>query len=222
MVKSNKGLQRFTESEVKINHLLTLETLTIEDVKDFSEAELNLLGQRITEIFNQLKGVERDRFYRKIEAAITKDTKNQIWENNHNQITWAIATLMQEYGRMPSQTEIAIKTELSRQTINKHLKEYATAPQYVEQIEQFRFMTAKVLAKVFYYAVNGDMRAAKLYFSVIGNNNGQAPQNTLIKNQNNYIQINGTMLSQETVKHLNPEQLNSIETILKTALPSHP
>jgi len=40
----------------------------------------------------------------------------------------------------------------------------------------------------------------------------------LIKNQNNYIQINGTVLSQETIKHLNPEQLNSIESILKTAL----
>ena len=50
-------------------------------------------------------------------------------------------------------------------------------------------------------------------------NNGQNPNNTLIQNQNNYIQINGTVLSQETIKHLNSEQLNSIETILKTALP---
>ena len=52
----------------------------------------------------------------------------------------------------------------------------------------------------------------------MGNLNGQAPNNTLIQNQNNYIQINGTVLSQETVKHLNPVQLNSIETILKEAL----
>jgi len=50
-------------------------------------------------------------------------------------------------------------------------------------------------------------------------NNGQTPNNTLIQNQNNYIQINGTVLSQETIKHLNTEQLNIIETILKTALP---
>jgi hypothetical protein len=50
-------------------------------------------------------------------------------------------------------------------------------------------------------------------------NNGQHSNNTLIQNQNNYIQINGTVLSQETIKHLNPEQLNTIETILKTALP---
>jgi hypothetical protein len=35
-------------------------------------------------------------------------------------------------------------------------------PNYLEQVEQFKFMSAKVLAKVFKLAVNEDMRAAKL------------------------------------------------------------
>lgn len=35
---------------------------------------------------------------------------------------------MQDYGRMPSKTEIGIKTELSRQTVYKHLKEYTSHP----------------------------------------------------------------------------------------------
>ncbi len=84
-------------------------------------------------------------------------------------MTWAIATLMQEYGRMPSVAVIANKSELSRQSIHKHLKEYATAPLFLEIQEPFRFMTSKVLARVFKFAVNGDMRAAKLYFDVLGN-----------------------------------------------------
>ena len=29
-------------------------------------------------------------------------------------------------------------------------------PQYLGQIEQFRFMTSEVLAKVFQFAINGD------------------------------------------------------------------
>ena len=45
------------------------------------------------------------------------------------------------------------------------------------------------------------------------------PNSTLIQNQNNYIQINGTVLSQEVVKNLNPEQLKAIEGIIKTVLP---
>lgn len=90
---------------------------------------------------------------------------------------------------------------------------------YLGQIEQFRFMTLKVLAKVFQFAVNGDTGAAKLYLNVMGfMNNEQTPNNTLIKTQNNYIQINETVLSQETVKNLTHDQLITIESILKKAL----
>ena len=87
-------------------------------------------------------------------------------------------------------------------------------------MEQFKFMSSKVLAKVFKYAVNGDMRAAKFYLSAMGMYNESAPKNTLIQNQNNYIQINGTLLSQENLKQLNAEQLNRIEAVLKTILPN--
>lgn len=219
-MKAKKGLQKFTKTETKINQILSLEQITPKDLEPLSEKESTRLMEILTDRFNMLKGTERDKFYKKIEPITSNTTKNQLWEYNHNQITWAISTLMQEYGRMPTKTEIATKTELSRQTVHKHLKEYATHPQFLGQIEQFKFMTSKVLAKVFQFAVNGDTGAAKLYFNVMGfMNNGQTPNNTLIQNQNNYIQINGTVLSQETIKHLNPEQLNTIETILKTALP---
>ncbi len=218
-MKAKEGLQEFTDTE-KINEVLLLKQITVEALKPLNEAEKNHLFGIIARKLHALEGVERDEFYTKIEPILHETTRNESWERNHNSITWAISTLMQEYGRMPSKTEIATKTELSRQTIHKHLKEYANHPQYLGQIEQFRFMTSRVLAKVFKFAVNGDIGAAKLYFNVMGfMNNGQTPNSTLIQNQNNYIQINGRVLSQETIKHLNAEQLNTIETILKTALP---
>ncbi len=219
---TGKSSQKFTKLEAKIDKLLTLEHITPSDLEQFNPTEKGHLMKVLSDMINKMKGTERENFYKKIEQ-ITPDTaKNQLWESNHMQITWAISGLMREYGRMPTQTELANKTELSRQTIHKHLKEYATHPQYLEQIEQFRFMTSKVLANVFQYAVNGDMGAAKLYFKVMGViNNGQPQNGTLVQNQNNYIQINGTVLSQETLKHLNPEQLNVIETMLKAAIPQH-
>ncbi|MBK7302575.1 MAG: hypothetical protein IPI90_04830 [Saprospiraceae bacterium] len=184
-----------------------------------NKAEELRLREILTETFNKFKGTERDNFYKKIELIIPDTTKNQLWEINHNKITAAISNLMQEYGRMPSKQEIATKTDLSRQTIHKHLKEYTNHPQYLEQIEQFRFMTSKVLAKVFQFAVNGDIGAAKLYFNFMGfMKNGQTPNNTLIQNQNNYIQINGTVLSQETLNLLNSEQLEHIEKAMNLAI----
>lgn len=218
-MKPKNSLQKFTDSQCKINKILDLKQITQDDLELLNDAEIADLMKTLTSKFNALKGTERDEFYNKIEPITSKETKNQLWEYNHNQITYAISSLMQEYGRMPSKTEIAVKTELSRQTIHKHLNEFPNHPLYLEQVEQFRFMTSKVLAKVFHFAVNGDIAAAKLYFSVMGfMNNRQSPNNTLIQNQNNFIQINGTVLSQESIKLLNNEQLESIEMILKNAL----
>jgi hypothetical protein len=63
------------------------------------------------------------------------------------------------------------------------------------------------------------MRAAKLYFEMAGNMNSRPENSTLIQQQNNYIQINGLVLRQESIKQLNPEQLAQIEGILKLAFP---
>lgn len=219
MKATKKSLQKLTESEIKINEILALKQITVNDIESLSLDEYNEFYRVLTEMINNLKGEYRDEFIKRVELILPKSMKNQLWEGNHNQITYAISTLMQELGRMPSKNEIAVKSELSRQTIYKHMNDYASHPQYLQQIEQFRFMTSKVLARVFQFAVNGDVAAAKLYFNVMGNLNGQLSNNTLIQNQNNYIQINGTVLSQETIKRLNPDQLNTIENILKTALP---
>ena len=80
-------------------------------------------------------------------------------------------------------------------------------------------MHAKILANLFKYAVTGNVKAARLFYEVTGGLDDSRGKGTHIQNQNNYIQINGTVLSQETIKQLRPEQLNSIEAILKNALP---
>jgi len=216
-----KNLQKLTHE--KINDILKLSRITPKELEQLNENEKSELLEVLNEKFNSLKGSERDTFYLKIETICDEETKNQLWESNHNKITAAISVLLQDYGRMPTKVEIAKKSELSRQTIHKHLKEYKTHPLFLGQMEQFRFMSSKLLAKVFQYAINGDIAAAKLYFSVIGYANaGQQQNSTMIQNQNNYIQINGTVLSQETIQQLNAEQLNSIEKVLKDTVEKKP
>jgi hypothetical protein len=221
-MKARKDLQKLTHLKNKFDDILALEQIKPEDIAQLKANELASFSQILTDRINNLKDSERDQFLKKVDLILMQCTKNQLWETNHSQITFAISTLMQEYGRMPSKSEIAVKTQLSRQTVHKHLKEYTNNPLYLNQLEQFRFMTDKVLAKVFTFAMNGDIQAAKLYLNAIGtrNHNKTTGGNTMIQNQNNYIQINGTILSQDNIKQLNPEQLNSIESILKTALQS--
>lgn len=219
MKATPKSLHKLTDTEIKINEILSLKKITLADTALLSSDEQDYLSDAMAEKVITLTGTERDAFFEKIDPIVTDETKNQRWESNHHQITWAISSLLFDYQRMPTVTEIGRKAELTRQTVHKHLKDYSSHPIYMQQLEQFRFMTQKVLARVYSCAEQGDMAAAKLYFNVLGNLNGQLSNNTLIQNQNNFIQINGIILSQETIKRLNPEQLSTIESILKTALP---
>jgi DNA-binding phage protein len=217
-----KGLQKLSESEVKINTLFTQEKpITGPDVRalKFSTDEVNDMVLAMYAKINSLDGSDLDDFLEKVNILLSDDTRSWLWENNHNNITAAISNLMHEKNRMPSKSEIANETKLSRQTIHKHLNEYSSHPLYLQQVEQFRFLTTRLLVKVYNFACDGDVGAAKLYFNVLGYLNGQNSNKTLIQNQHNFIQINGIILSQESVKKLNPEQLETIESILKTALP---
>jgi hypothetical protein len=221
MKSSKESLQRLTDAEEKAHKMLRKAKVEIEDIKGLSDKEIKVFLAVVNRQLKELKGEALDELYEKIDLLRTEEDKNRTWERNHHTITWAISTLMQEYGRMPTASEIAQKSELSRQTVHKHLKEYAKDERYLETVEQFRFMSSKVLARVFKFAVNGDMRAAKLYFEVAGNLGKQSPAPVPITNtQNNYIQVNQVRLSQESIEQLPADQLSQLEALLRTVIKS--
>lgn len=205
-----KGLQKLTQSESKIIELMQKERLTQADLKGLTNEERQELGNCLAKQINNSTGYERDELISRIDDITPTDTRYQIWERNHTQITRAMSNHMAEYARMPNKIELAEQTKLSRQTIYKHLHDYSTHALYTEEIKAYRFMADKVLAKVFQLAMRGELRACRLYFEVM-NMVGQQPGN-----QNNYIQINQYKLSQETIKQLSSEQLNKLEDFLKS------
>ena len=212
-----KNLQKLSKTDTKIEKLISLNQITRTDIQPLSKAEKKRFDKVLTERLSKLTDIERDKFLNKIENILSSDTKNQLWESNHIVILNSMSVFMQDYARMPSVVEIAAKTNLSRQTVNKHLDSFKQHPLHKQQIERFKLMSKSVLAKVYQHAMIGNMKAARLYFNVIGMLDNDKSQNTQIANQNNYIQINGMVLSQEAVTLLNPEQLNTIAAILKSA-----
>jgi DNA-binding transcriptional regulator YhcF (GntR family) len=197
----------------KINRLLAKEKITVTDVGELTGHEQRLLQEKLSGILQQSTGAERDRFLEKIEPIMHGNTKSDIWERNHMQISNAIASHMRQHGAMPTKNDLAQETGISRQTVAKHIKEYKEHPEFAAQMEQFKFMSHKILANVFKHASDGDMKAAKLYFDMVGAANKQ-PAATVITAQNNYIQINNTILSQENLKNLTAAQLQQIENIV--------
>lgn len=208
---SKKNLQKFTDFDTMFSELLNKEKVKQSDIEVFKMNFAERLNTELANRLNTVKGEDFDELVFKLDEVMPTSVKNQIWERNHNTITATISNLMQEYGRMPTASEIAKESGISRQTITKHLREYGNNTLYLEKKEQFRFMTDKVLAKVFQFAVNGDIGAAKLYFNVMGCLN--AGSGKTIQN-NNFIQINNTILKQETIEQLEPEQIKEIEAIV--------
>lgn len=212
-MEKKKGLQKFTKFELKKNNLWSLKQITHEDLDVLTDKERKAFMKEVNVKLIDLKGLERDALIKQFELIMSNELINHFWEYNHSHITSAISTLMQEYGRMPSKVELAKHTGLSRPTIDKHLKEYTSNPIYLLEVEQFKFMTAKVLARVFTFAVGGDIRACKLYLEFMGNMNGLTG-NTTINTQNNFIQINGLTISQEQIMKLEPKKLIQVERLL--------
>ncbi|NQU88383.1 MAG: hypothetical protein HQ541_21770 [Mariniphaga sp.] len=217
MTEEKKSLQKFTELE-KNELKLTDSVKYLKDKFGLNKSNVEQVVDLISQKLDELKGTKRDEFIYHVWPLLTYEFKNQLWECNHIRINWAISTMIQELGRMPSKMEMAEKTGLSRQTIHKHLKEYTSNSIYQNQLLQFRFMADKVLARIFDFAVNGDMKAAKLYFDILGKNFGVTHNNFV---QNNFVQINEFKLSQEQIKQLSPEKLSKIESIIKDVIPEN-
>jgi hypothetical protein len=221
----SKSLQKLTETDRKINRILERKIITIQDVrKVLNPVERKHLKTIIFQRLNELKGIDRQNFIDKVSRIQGKDFKNQMWERNHYMIVAAINNYIHETGMMPTKNNIHADTNISRQTINKHLKEYYTTDQYKERQNSFKIMSDKVLTKLISMAlsIQGDVKAARLYFEVTGVLGGMQ-NNSNIDTQNNYIQINQIKLSQDIINELPPDQRAKIEEILKPTIqiPKH-
>ncbi|MDE5431526.1 hypothetical protein KRE40_09410 [Elizabethkingia meningoseptica] len=78
-------------------------------------------------------------------------------------------------------------------------------------------MADKIIWQMYSLADRGDVKAARLFLDVAGRtgkNENRKPHQ--INNQNNYIQINGMVFNEQMINKLSPDQLSSIEGILKT------
>jgi|LakMenEpi03Aug12_release.lakeMendotaPanAssembly.Ray.scaffolds.fasta_scaffold409873_2 hypothetical protein len=207
------SLQKFTKTQIKVNRILSMKTITIDVWNSLNKREKSIANSELVKMFNESKGVERDKILSKMESITGEQTKSQIWTINHIRINNSIFKLVQHLNRMPSKDEIAEESGLSRQTIHKHLSEYSEHPLFKEELIQYRFASNSLLSVIYKMAIQGDIKAAKLFFNVVGND--ASPKQT-IGTQNNYIQINGTILNQDILKQLTPDKLIQIEEIVKS------
>ena len=163
------SLQKFTKTQIKVNRILSMKKITIDVWNSLNKREKNIANNELVRMFNESKGAERDKILSKMESITGEQTKSQIWTINHIRINNSIVKLVQHLNRMPSKDEIAEESGLSRQTIHKHLSEYSEHPLFKEELIQYRFASNSLLSVIYKMAIQGDIKAAKLFFNVVGN-----------------------------------------------------
>lgn len=154
---------------------------------------------------------DRDVFIERINQVWHSSNKNTLWDFNHASIIYAIDKLTRDTGRFPGRVTISEKTGLSRNTVNKHLKEYFGSQQHHEKQEEFIVLRESLLAKVYKYAIGGDMKAAKIFIQATGHMN---PAQQIKNQQNNFIQINGIVITESDLQKLPADKQMQIQEII--------
>lgn len=119
-------------------------------------------------------------------------------EANQRKIHTAMQRLLNKNGQMPSKSQIAEATGLSRKTVSKHLAESSNNN---DMLNQLAMMAPHVMNSVLQKALNEqDMHAARLYMKVTGDMLQQQATKP------NYISIDTTIVSQAAIDDMSPEQ----------------
>jgi len=214
-----KGLQKFTNSELAKNLPLQVEDtllaiikgnkLRLEDIWELTDEQKKKIQTVLTAGFLTLVDEDREQFFENTGAILSTKSRNEIWERNHECILNVISWQTIQYRQIPTVKQIAEETKLSRVTVIKHLKEYYEGQAFREKENAFKFLREKLLAKIYSFAYDGNMRAAKIFMDATGDR----PSLTVQNQQNNYIQVNGIVITEEQVKSLPIDKLEAIRQI---------
>ena len=110
----------------------------------------------------------RNKLYGGVNKETSTEDRNPTWEANHVLIIEAMDKLMRDNERWPTKVEIIEACGLSRATVYKHLAAMNLAELLGEALDELKFMSGKVLAKLCENAMDGDIRAARLTFELMG------------------------------------------------------
>jgi len=199
----------------EFDNLLLLDKIEQQHIKALPPEKQVQFRKLLSDKLAALTGEERDAFLEKIAAIADPDN---VWEYNHSRITQYITQHIRQFSAMPTKATIAEVTGLSRQTVHKHVQGLANQPSNTLQNELYGVMKHALLNKILLCAMEGDMSAAKLYLQTMKEENTRTTKDITIHKQSNYLQINGTVLNQQTIQQLRPEQLQQIEKVIKRSL----
>lgn len=223
VLKNEKRLQKVTDITSIVDLKTYKEFMRDNDVSPKMVREImKHVDQKINEAYSHPDIDETDYLdilcfaYDSIEGR-EKDAeivRNKVYELNQQIIASCIHNHMLDKGCSPTVSTIASKTNLSRTTIYRHLRNdyYGPTDKFVKG--KFEVMATSAMEQLYKIGVEErNPSALKTFIEFV--NGGKTTTNI-----NNYIQINNIRLSQEDIQRLPLETIEAIEMIIEQSLNS--
>ena len=176
-----KSLQKFTPKELSKS-----DKVTVEQFQQLTKAEQEELIKIGEKQYNDAKRSDKDVVLFRYDFLFDRQAKNKLYEHNHRNILYAIDREVRKGGWIPSVTEIAKATDLSRQTVTKHLRDFQDSDLYNEQQAKLESMRFSVLGLLYKLSVEGNLKACKLFLDYSKGNTFGNIGTFIDKQQNNY------------------------------------
>lgn len=189
---NKKSLQNFTNEKIEVNNDLCIQTKAAnENKKREVRKRLEGLYETMWEKITNAKGLEFDRLLKIFESSLSPDDKNALWERNSQCVQQELHNYIITYKRTPSICELASLTNLSRVTVNKHIRSLKDSNIYKEEIEKHKILMGKIMSQLYVLSMKGNVKAARLYAEIISKEDEKDKLVTYIKKQqNNFIMNN--------------------------------
>ena len=179
------GLQKLTVTEI-----LEKESINNDDLNQLSNADKKKFNNKCGATLSKLKCDDRDKFLKKIWGVVSEEGKKAIWSSNHEKIKFALHNSIKKEGYFPNASRLVELTGLSRQTIYKHLNTFKDSELYNEYRDACKVLESNVIQLVYQLAMNGDLKACKLFLELSGAINRMNPSTYIDKQQNNIENMN--------------------------------
>lgn len=171
--------------------------------------ELNAIHYKI--FINDVYDKQMLEGFKEIESL--NDKTRSIFEVFHKKMANKIAKFIEDSGHTPPVHYIAEKLMIAPSLVQKHLDNYQTID-YMDSSKQIERIAADQLKnRVLRKALEGDLKAAKLYLTHIDKDQQTQPQAATMT-VNNFIQVNNIFINQDTIHSLPEAKQKAIEEII--------
>lgn len=183
-----------------------------------SEEEIQCLNAYMYNGEYNLTGKEKTKFRYQMYHIAPEIFGPMLEEQIHAILPAAISKYARDYSSMGTTLNYSQDTGIPQEVVKAYLDAIPTPPGR-EYMKQFKALECRVMARVYEAATDGDMAAAKLFLTVTGAIEQTPRTQTVHNTQNNFIQLNGNILSQNTIEQLPEAQQVKVWELINKSLP---